>query len=68
MSIGNWINQSSILVDSEQVEECQDLCYLGSTVTSDVDCDNDIEVRLSKANAAFARHGNIWASKILSTE
>ena len=35
MSISNWTNQSSILVDSEQVEECQDFCYLGSTVTSD---------------------------------
>jgi len=70
MSIGNWTNQSSILVDSEQVEECQDFCYLGlgSTVASDGGCDRDIEVRSGNANAAFARLGNIWASKILSTE
>jgi len=47
---------------------CQDFCYLGSTVTNDRDCDRDIEVRLGKANAAFARLGNIWVSKILSTE
>ena len=66
-SIRNWTNQNSILVDSEQVDECQDFCYLGSTVTSD-GCDRDIEVRLGKANTAFARLSNIWASKILSTE
>jgi len=59
MSIGNWTNKSSILVDSEHVEECQDFCYLGSTFTSDGGCDRVIEVRLGKANAVFARLGNI---------
>jgi len=38
------------------------------TVTSDGGCDRDIEVRLGKANTAFAKLGKIWVSKILSTE
>jgi hypothetical protein len=43
-----------------------DFCYLGSVISHDSRCDNDIKTRLGKAHANFGRLNNIWRSKTLN--
>jgi hypothetical protein len=67
MTVGNWTSTVKIKVGSQEVEECQEFCYLGSTINNDGGCDREIVVRLGKANSTFGRLGRIWASRKIST-
>jgi len=58
----------NITVESEQLEECEEFCYLRSVVTNDGRRDREIDIRLGKENAAFARLSRILVSKILSVK
>jgi hypothetical protein len=66
MTIGNWTTTNKIQVGGEELEECQEFCYLGSTINQDGGCEREIMIRLGKANAVFGRLWRIWASRNIS--
>jgi len=39
MTVGNWKTTGKIEVESKEIEECHEFCYLGSTITNDGGCD-----------------------------
>jgi len=51
MTVGNWKSTGKIKIGSKQIEKCQEFSYLDSTITNDGVCDNEILVRLGKANS-----------------
>ena len=53
-------------IEGKVLEEVDDFTYLGSVISSDNGAKKDIESRLSKARATFARLRNIWKSKQFS--
>lgn len=55
-----------ITLNGSPLEDVQEFVYLGSKVTTDGDCDQEINARISKANQAFAMLKPIWRSTILS--
>jgi len=38
-TVGNLKSTGKIKVESKEIEECQEFCYLGSTITNDGGCD-----------------------------
>ena len=48
------------------LEECDEFCYLHSTINNEDGCDREIMIRLGKANSTFGRLGRIWASNSIS--
>jgi len=68
MRVGDWTSAMGIKVGQEELEECDEFCYLGSTIGNDGGCDREITIRLGKANGAFGRLGRIWASRNISTQ
>ena len=61
-------NKSSdpIFVGQDRIEEVQEFCYLGSMVSSDGECELDVETRIRKARGRFALMRNIWSDTRLS--
>ena len=49
MHIGNWTTTGKVMIGPEEVEECGEFCYLGSTIGNDGGCDREITIRLCKA-------------------
>jgi hypothetical protein len=66
--VGDWTPVAKIRIGHEELEECDEFCYLGSTINNDGRCDSEIMIRLGKANSAFERLGRIWASRNKSTQ
>lgn len=58
--------ETPITLNGKQLEEVNDFSYLRSKMSSDGDCEKEIDVRISKANQAFAMLRNIWKSKTYS--
>ena len=58
----NTTNNNPIMVNGNPLEDVQEFTYLGSKVTSDGDCIQEINARISKANQAFAMLRTIWRS------
>jgi hypothetical protein len=50
MKIGNWMSSELFRVGTEELQECDELCYLDSTINNDDGCDTEI-----KANSNFGR-------------
>ncbi len=53
-------------IDGAPLEDVQEFVYLGSKMTADGDCDVEVNVRISKANQAFAMLKSVWRSTNLS--
>jgi len=70
MKVGDWTSAVGIRirVGQEELKECEEFCYLGSTLDNDGGCDREIMIRLGKANSAFGRLGRIWSSRNISTK
>jgi len=66
MTVGNWSESAKITVENEVLQECEEFCYLGSTINQDGGCEREITIRLGKANTVFGRLGRLWASKKIS--
>lgn len=49
-----------------QIEDVDQFCYLGSTVTKDGGIDVDVRSRINKAWSAFATLGRVWRSSSIS--
>ena len=54
----------SIKIAGEEVEEVKEFCYLGSKITKDGRCRNDIKSRLAQGRKAFEMKRDFLASKI----
>ena len=51
----------------EPIEAVENFCYLGSTVSDDVSCGDEVRVRVGKARAAFdLLHECLWSQKAIS--
>jgi len=48
------------------LQDCEEFCYLGSTISQDGGCEKEVFIRIRKANTVFGRLGRIWASKKIS--
>ncbi|KAK3546988.1 hypothetical protein QTP86_007917 [Hemibagrus guttatus] len=62
----NVTSNTPISIDGTPLEDVQKFVYLGSKVTTDGDCNKDINTRVSKANQAFAMLKPIWRTTSLS--
>ncbi|KAK3517624.1 hypothetical protein QTP70_013436 [Hemibagrus guttatus] len=62
----NVTSNTPIAIDGTPLEDVQEFVYLGSKVTTDGDCNKDINTRVSKANQAFAMLKPIWRTTSLS--
>ncbi|CAB3257715.1 unnamed protein product [Arctia plantaginis] len=51
----------SILLDGNSLEVVDDFCYLGSTVSSNLSLDAEINIRIGKASTMFEKlGGRVW--------
>lgn len=64
----NARNTDPITVNGRQLENVEEFTYLGSKMTTDGDCEQEIKTRLSKANQAFAMLKPVWKSTSLSIQ
>jgi len=44
----------------------EDLCYLGSWLSTNGNCDKDCQIRIGKANSVFRRLQDVWRNKHIS--
>ena len=54
---------ANINLYGEHLEEVDEICYLGATITKDGTCETDIRIRLALATSAIVRLYTIWNSK-----
>jgi len=66
VTVGSWSTWAKIKVGSVVLQDCEEFCYLGSTISQDGGCEKEVLIRLGKANTVFGRFGRIWASKKIS--
>jgi hypothetical protein len=62
----NWVDDSDIQAAGTHIKVVEDFCYLGSYISNNSSCEEDIKVRIGKAAASFGRLSNIWNSKTVS--
>ena len=62
----NTTSNAPVTLDGTPIEDVQEFVYLGSKVTTDGDCNLDVNTRVSKANQAFAILKPIWRTTSLS--
>lgn len=53
-------------IGSEEIEEVDSFCYLGSKITGDGGADKDVQNRIRKARTAFEMLRNVWYSTQIS--
>src|SRR3984885_2110199 len=66
MKIGKWLDTEEIMIENKEIEVVDTFCYLGSSMKADSSCDEEIRVRIGKANTAFGRLEKIWKTSGLS--
>jgi len=64
MTIGNSDTSQIISAGNKVIAEVDEFCYLGSIITKDSSCDNEIRTTLDKENSAFGRRNNIWGIEV----
>lgn len=62
----NTTNRNPVLIDSKLIEDVEEFTNLGSKVTTTEDCNKEIDIRISKANQAFAMLKTIWRATALN--
>src|ERR1043165_7259867 len=50
---------TKIKINGEEVEQVKSFCYLGSTMTADARCQNDIKQRIALGKDAFTKRGEL---------
>ena len=58
MIVGNWVGETDIVVEN--------VCYLGSYISSNGSSKKGVRVRIGKAAASFGKLSNVWSSKSVS--
>ena len=62
----NTANTGPIIAEGKPLEEVQEFVYLGSKITADGDCTEEVKTRISKASQAFALLKSIWKNSNIS--
>ena len=62
----NTTNNSLIRVNDKTLEVVEEFVYLGSKLSTEGDCHQEINTRISKANQAYAMLRSIWRASGLS--
>lgn len=62
----NAVTNAPVSVDGTALEDVQEFVYLGSKMTTNGDCNAEVNTRISKENQAFAMLKPIWRSTALS--
>ena len=57
-----------VTIDEEEIEDVKEFTYLGSKMTTNGDCDLEINSRISKAKQAFALLRPIWRTSSLGLQ
>ena len=58
---GEAYKEPNIIINGERLKAVDKFTYLGSTLSRDVVIDDEVDVRLAKANSAFGRlNTNVW--------
>ena len=55
-----------VVIGGKRLEDVEEFTYLGTKVTSTVDCDQEISTRISKTNQAFTLLKPVWRATNLS--
>jgi len=63
----DWVDDTEIQRGNATVEMTEELCYLGSYVTSDSSRDKDCQTRIGKASGVFGRLKSVWKNRHVST-
>ena len=58
----------NIYLENEKIKQVQEFKYLGSMITSDVRCDQDIKCRIAIAKKTFMEEKNIFTNSKVSIE
>ena len=62
----NGKSQQTVKLNERNIDQVDDFCYLGSTLSSDGDIMTEIKIRIGKAASAFNNLNNIWKSRKIS--
>lgn len=57
-----------IHIYQDDTDDVDSFCYLGSTMRSNGEADDDVKRRIGLATSVFRRMNNIWRSKSITTE
>jgi len=66
MTIGKTHEEIRILLDNIQLEQVTNFVYLGSQITEDAECEQDIKRRAGLASAMVGKLNKIWRSRSIS--
>ena len=53
MKVRWWVEDGAVKVKEEEMEHVSAFWYLGSHLSNDSSCDNEVKVRIGEGNAAF---------------
>jgi len=66
MVSGGWEGSADIYASGATIETVQNLCYLGSYISTTGNCDREVNVRIGKAAGIFSKLCKLWKSKKIS--
>jgi len=56
----SWDDSREIKISSNEVENVDEFCYLGSWLSTNCNCDKDCQTRIGKARSVFGRLQDVW--------
>jgi len=62
----DWEGSADIYASGATTETVEDFCYLGSYISTTVNCDQEVNVWIGKAAGVFLKLGKLWKSKKIS--
>jgi len=68
MTIGKTHEDIKILLDNTQLEQVTSFVYLGSQITEDAECEQDIKRRAGLGSAMVGKLNKIWRSRSISLQ
>jgi len=66
MVSGRWEGSGDIYASGDTIETVEDLCYLGSYISTTGNCDQDTSVRIGKVADVFSKLDKLWKNKKIS--
>jgi len=66
MTTNTWYDRMDIQAAGMDLEVVSDFCYLGSYISYNGSCKNDIRVRIGKVAAVFGKMRGVWKSSQIS--
>ena len=60
-------SKQAVNLNGTAIEQVDNFCYLGSTLSNDGDVLTEIKIRIGKAAAAFNNLNNIWKARNITS-